>query len=51
MLRSGIDLILVIFAFRQPDLLSNSIDGNTFGHFSYINLLTLFNFDHMYSDP
>ena len=47
--RSGIDTDFAIFSFRQPDLPSNNIDGNTFCTF-FLHKFThsLFNFDEMY---
>ena len=47
--RSAIDTDFAIFSFRQPDLPSSSIDGNTFGTF-FLHKFThsLFNFDEMY---
>ena len=47
--RSGIDNDFAIFSFKQPDLASNNIDGNTFCTF-FLHKFThsLFNFDEMY---
>ncbi len=47
--RSALDTDFAIFSFRQPDLPSNNIDGNTFCTF-FLHKFThsLFNFDEMY---
>ena len=47
--RSALDTDFAIFSFRQPDLASNNIDGNTFCTF-FLHKFThsLFNFDEMY---
>ena len=47
--RSALDTDFAIFSFRQPDLPSNNLDGNTFCTF-FLHKFThsLFNFDEMY---
>ena len=47
--QSALDTDFVIFSFRQPDLPSSSLDGNTFCTF-FLHKFThsLFNFDEMY---